>query len=349
METRELTINKEAEKYGLEKSKAQKIEETFSPMVSMLKKFESAYNEVISVSDDEKDKKHCEKAKRLRIEIGKVRIETGKLKDKQKEYIKLEDKAIMGVHNIIVWAVKEKEDKLKDIENYFETKEMERIENLQRKREFELEGYGVDGSNIDLGNMQEDVYKNFLLGSITNYENKIKAEEEAEKARISAERKAEEERKAKEKAEAEERERIRKENERLKKEAEAREAEIEKEREKKRIENEKREAEIKKEREARELAEKQERQKRETAERELREMKERAEAEEAEAERKRKEQELIELAAESAPDIEKLNQLITDIEKIKIPAMKFKKYEKISSDVRELLKKVTNHIRSNTQ
>ena len=100
----------------IEKSKAEKIIATFKPMAKMLAEFEKAYNNVILESEKGITTDVANKAKRLRLDVGKVRTETRKLKDKQKEYIKLEDKAIMGVHNILIWAVKEKEDKLKEIE-----------------------------------------------------------------------------------------------------------------------------------------------------------------------------------------------------------------------------------------
>lgn len=102
---------------AIEKSKAEEIRATFEPMAKMLSEFEEAYKEILSEAEEGITIEVMAKAKRLRLDIGKIRIETGKIKDKKKEYIKLEDKAIMGVHNILVWAVTEKEDKLKGIEN----------------------------------------------------------------------------------------------------------------------------------------------------------------------------------------------------------------------------------------
>jgi hypothetical protein len=351
----ELTIHKAVAEVGLEKSKAEQIESTFMPMVEMLKSFESSFNELSVIGEGEITEDVCRRAKRLRHDISKVRIDTGKLKDKQKEYIKLEDKAIMGVHNIIVWAVKEKEDKLKEIENYFETKERERVENLQREREFELENYGVDGSNIDLGNMQEDVYKNFLIGSKTNYENKIKAEQEAEKARIAAEKKAEEERVAREKAAEEERQRIRKENERLKQEAEKREAQIKKERAEAQKKQQEVEAQLKKDRE--EADRKQQEIRRQEAEKQRKiedqlkkEAEDRARLEreiEASKEKERvaREKEEEEKQARlQANDVDKIKQLISDINHIERPEVQAVKMKKLIAHADRVLLELSEQL-----
>ena len=205
----------------LEKSKANQIKMTFEPMAKMLSEFENQYNDVITESRKKITKDLTLRAKRIRLDIGRVRIETGKLKDRQKEYIKLEDKAIMGVHNILVWAVKEKEDKLKEIENYFEIQEQKRLGALQAERADKLSFYVEDAHERNLSDMEEDVWEAYFRSKKKDYEDRIAAEKKAEKDRI-----------AKEKSEVKERKRIKAENERLKKEVEDREAREEKERKK---------------------------------------------------------------------------------------------------------------------
>ena len=185
----------------LEQSKAEQIKKTFEPMAEMLTGFEKDYNELVTDASKEITQNVTARAKRLRLDIGKVRIETGKLKDKQKEYIKLEDKAIMGVHNILVWAVKEKEDKLKEIEKHFEIQEQKRLEQLQADRVEKLSLYVEDAHERDLAKFADDEFEALLV---------MKKKEQED--RIAAEKKAEQERIAKEKAEAEERKRITAEN-----------------------------------------------------------------------------------------------------------------------------------------
>lgn len=334
---------------GLEQSKAEKIKKTFEPMAEMLTSFEKSYNDLINEAEKEITEQITVKAKRLRLDIGKVRIETGKLKDKQKEYIKLEDKAIMGVHNILIWAVKEKEDKLKEIEKHFEIQKQKRLEALQLERAEKLSHYVEDAHERDLVKFADDEFEALLA---------MKKKEKED--RIAAEKKAEAERIAKEKAESEERERIRKENEQLRKEAEERErlAKIESEKrekaeqerkakeeaerkareEKERKERAEYEAKLKAEREAKEKIEREEKAKREKLEAELKAKEE--------AERKAKEEEAARVQAElNKGDAAKVQDLINDLETLKTKySFKSVKNQKMFKDVSILIDKVINHI-----
>ena len=51
----------------IEKSKAQKIKDTFEPMAKMLSSFEDAFNEVVKLSEKGIDHDVISKAKRLRL------------------------------------------------------------------------------------------------------------------------------------------------------------------------------------------------------------------------------------------------------------------------------------------
>jgi colicin import membrane protein len=336
---------------AIEKSKAEKIKLTFEPMAKMLSEFEAEYNQVISDAETEVTKDVCNKARRVRIDIGRVRIETGKLKDKQKEYIKLEDRAIMGVHNILVWAVKEKEDKLKEIENYFEIQEQKRREELQRERAQRLSEYIDDAHERDLAKFEDDEFDALLS---------IKKKEKED--RIAAEKKAEEDRIKREKKEAAERERMRKENERLKKEAEEKErlAKIEAEkraqeemqrRQKEEVERKAREEKERKEREAYEAKIKTEREAREKVEREEREKRQKLEAQiqaKEEADRKEREQKEAQIQAElNKTDEGKINDLVNDLTNLKTKySFKADKNKDMYKNVSGLIDKVVNYIKS---
>ena len=334
----------------IEKSKAEQIKATFVPMVEMLEAFENRYSEVISESENGITKDVTTKAKRLRIDIGRVRIETEKVRKEQKEEYLRAGKAIDGVSNILKWAVTDKENRLKEIENYFEIQEQKRLEELQTKRADMLSAYIEDAHERNLSDMEEDVWNAYFQTKKKEYED-----------RIEAERKAEEDRIAKERAEAQERERIRKENERLKKEAEERErlAEIEAEKRakeeaarlaKEKAERHAREEKERKEREAFESKLRAEREAREKVEREERAKREKLEAElkaKAEAEQKAKEAEEARIQAElSKGDADKVKDLISDLENIKTKySFKSAKSKKMYSDVVVLIDKIIFHIK----
>src|SRR5690625_1586217 len=69
----------------IEKSKAEQIKKTFAAMVKMLEGFEDAYSDVIKSSERGIDKDITKRAKRLRLDIAKVRIEADKARKRSEE------------------------------------------------------------------------------------------------------------------------------------------------------------------------------------------------------------------------------------------------------------------------
>lgn len=355
----ELVLN--AANYGIEKSKAEQIEAVFVPMVDMLKKFEGAYSKVVDEAETEITREVVGAAKRVRLDISKVRIKTEKARKEQKEEYLRAGKAIDGIANILKFAVVEKEEKLKEIETYYERIEAEKIEKLQQDRMTELEKYIDEPINIDLASMTEEVWTRYLEGYKLAYEKRIEAEKKAEEERIKAEeaekerlRKIEEENERLKK-EAEERERLRRiEEEKQKKEREALKKKLEKER-KEREAAEKAEAEKRaKEAEEREKAQREkdrieaEKRAKEKAEQEKILQKEREEKErlEAELETKRQadlkaqqEKEEREKALRLAPDKDKLLQLAATIQGVELPIVKNKEAQTILKQVRDRLER----------
>lgn len=195
----------------LEPSKAQMIKNTFEPMVTMLESFEDKYNLIVEESTYGITKDICDRAKRLRLDISKVRTGTEKLRKEQKEEYLRAGKAIDGVSNILQWAVKSKEEKLESIEKYFENLEKERIEKITNERTEILAPFLLQGEYIpgNIGTMELDVFEAYLSAKIKAFNDYLEAE-----------RIAEEKRKEEENRLAIEREQLRLENERLRKEVE---------------------------------------------------------------------------------------------------------------------------------
>ncbi len=205
-----MTINNDnikKELSGLNNSKALEIESVFAPMVDMLKNFEAEYEVIINLEQSEEK---CKKAKVLRNQISKVRIEADEVRKTNKEEYLLAGNAIQGVYNILKFAVVEKEENLKDIELYYEKLKLKEIEQKQINRMMELASYGIVCELNNLGEMNETFWNTFLIGS--------KATHDAEKEKIRLEKIAIKE---KEIADKKEREKIRIENERLKREIDA--------------------------------------------------------------------------------------------------------------------------------
>ena len=201
--------------YGIEDSKAADIAAQFQPMLDKMVELEAEYNQVINMPIG--DKETAKKAREVRLKYMKVRTATVDIHKKQKAFYLAGGKFVDGWKNAQHFASIGKEEKLEEIEKYAENLEKQRIADLQKAREEQLLPYGVENiENLNLGNMADNVWENFLAGTITNYNAKIEAERaaaEAERIRIEEE--------------AAERERIRLENEKLKAEAEERERQIE--------------------------------------------------------------------------------------------------------------------------
>jgi colicin import membrane protein len=302
---------------GVEKSKATQIRDTFEPMVKMLESFESEYDKIIKQSIEKIDSDLCKKAGDVRKKIAKIRTEAEKIRKAQKDEYLRAGKAIDGVSNILKWAIVEKEDELKKIENYFEEMERKRKQELQEQRALILCEFCQDANEKHLSDMDEDVWQAFLTGKKKDYEDRIEAERIAEEDRLAQIQK-----------QNEEQERIRLENEMLKEqlakeklEQEAREAQA--------IEIARKEKEIQDERIAKE--------------------KEKVRI----AEEKYKEQLAKEKAIEeerqsklSAGDSEKVVFLINDLEELKTKySFESDKNKKMIYDVQILLEKIITHIK----
>jgi hypothetical protein len=183
----ELITLESTELQGIELSKAKQIKAVFDPMTEMLMKFEDDFNTIIEESKVEITKEITAKAKRLRIDIGRVRIATEKTRKEQKEEYLRAGKAIDSVANIVKWVVTDKEEKLEKIEKHYEFLEQQRIEKLQTERAEELQQY-VDAVPSDLGTMKDDVWQAYIDTKKRQYEERIEAEKKAEVERLENER-----------------------------------------------------------------------------------------------------------------------------------------------------------------
>lgn len=182
----DLLVQENEQLKELDESKAKQIKAVFAPMVEMLEGFEAEYKNVMAL-DISPDK--CKQAKKLRIAVSKVRTNADKVRKAQKEEYLRAGNAIQGVYNILKFAVVDKEEKLKDIETHFERMEADRIASLEISRVADLEKYDVDGSTMNLGNMPDEVWKNYLSGVKNNFESVKEAERKAEADRIETEKK----------------------------------------------------------------------------------------------------------------------------------------------------------------
>lgn len=349
----------------LKKEQADAIENAFASKIEEREGLKNVYAEIIK---KEISSELCDQAKACRLKLVKVRTGIAEIHKTQKAYFLAAGRFVDAWKNKETEPVIQMENALNEIEEHYKRIEERKIKELHDKRAAELEEYEADFIPDNLGDLEQSVFDNFLLGAKTTYEKKIAAEKKAEEERKERERieGLHNERKesilqlwqfvpdenkienfgqydndmwnelvnylklTKSAHEAEQK-RVREENERLKKEAEEKEK--------------KRQAEIKKIRE------------KEKAERKEREAKEaKLKAEKAEAERKLKEAEAAEAkrkadieAAEQAElkkgDAQKLVNLTNDLAALKTKyQFKSKKNQAKYKGVGQLLDKVINYL-----
>lgn len=311
--------------------------------------------EMVEVKD-ENDTVNMKLANTIRLGVRRERLDAEKVFDakraevqKQMLSYKTEDSLWLKAKQTMQILTKEIEENAKWKEETRERFEKEQRELVIQRRMVEVAKIAPEIDRTVIEDMNEDTFKIFFKGIEKEYND-----------RIEAERKAEEERIAKEKAEAEERERIRLENEKLKKEAEAKEKQLAEEKakaeaerkaleEKARKEREEAEAKLKAEQEKARIEAEKAKAEKEKLEAELkakREAEEKAQREQKErliAEQKAKE--LAEKKAKNAPDKEKLIELANRLDNFDLPEIKGEEANKILSDVKNLIGKISNFIR----
>ncbi len=176
-----------AKDYGLEETKAKEISDMFQPMLETMVELEKEYNDVI---EGEMSPENCIEAKALRLKYVKVRTGTAEIHKKLKAFYLLGGRFVDGWKNAQLMASEGIEGKLMLIEKHYENLEAEKISKLQEKRAKELEKFEVDFVPGNLGEMESEVWGNYISGVKLNYQAKIDAEKKAKEERIQKEKEA---------------------------------------------------------------------------------------------------------------------------------------------------------------
>lgn len=330
--TQELQII-DPKEYGLEEVKATEMTSGLNSIIEERTALESIFNDVIL---KELNADTLKEARELRLKIQKNRTQGIDVWHKtNKEFYLAGGRFVDAVKNREIAINSRLESKLGEIENHFKALEEQRLNNLYTERVALLEPYGEVNKFVDLKQMDDTTFNNFLSDTKLAFETRKENERKAEEQRIADEKNAEEERLKKEQEEKAEQERIKAENEKLRLENEAKEKQLEKERraqaEKDRlakIESD-RLAKIQADKDAElDLVKKELEAEKQRKEKELEDEKARIEAEESEKLAKDK-------AALLAPDKEKINALFIAIRDFSFPEVKTEEANKIVSDVKE--------------
>lgn len=170
---------------GLPQDKADKILMSFAPAMTRLTELSVEMEKINFENPTDLD---AEIARKIRLKMVPERTGTGRMKDKLKEDIKLEDKLIMSSCNMIVTAFEMKEKKLKDVEDFRQKLiDAENVRILEVRKGL-LEPFNQAYDAVMIGAMSEEVFSNYLAGVKASHEAKIEAERKAEEQRLEQER-----------------------------------------------------------------------------------------------------------------------------------------------------------------
>jgi hypothetical protein len=144
----------------LSPSKAEQIEAAFKPMLETLKDMEAAYDMVMY---QEISPELCKKAKRLRLDIAKIRLAADKVRKTEKEQYKVGADAIQGMYNILKFGTSEKEESLKNLETHYERIEADRKQKCEDERQaLLLPYYAMIGVQMNLSDKTVEEWEKYL-------------------------------------------------------------------------------------------------------------------------------------------------------------------------------------------
>ena len=171
--------------YGLEEKKAGTIESAFLPKKVETDGFVKVYESIINKEINEST---CKEARELRLKLVKVRTGIRDIHTAEKAFYLASGKYVDALKNKLTLPVQQMEEKLTEIEKYFENQEKERAKKLREDREKQLEPYGTDTTFIALDLMSDEQFEDLLAKEKLAFETKKRQEEELEQARIERER-----------------------------------------------------------------------------------------------------------------------------------------------------------------
>lgn len=181
--------------YGVTEETAQKIEAQFIPMLAALSALEKEYFDIIG-AEDMRSKAVVSAARRLRLKYGELRRLVADIHKAQKAYFLNGGRFVDAFKNVQTFACTGREDALEEIEKADEREKEERRRQLQETRSDLLRDYVPDPDRLDLGNMEEDVFRAYFTARKKEHDDAQIARRiaEAKAAEIAAEEAAEKER-----------------------------------------------------------------------------------------------------------------------------------------------------------
>lgn len=184
MEKQELTLI-DPKEFGLEEKKVSSIEASFLPKKVEADGFVQVYEQILT---KEINKDTCKEARELRLKLVKVRTGISDVHKTEKAFYLASGKYVDALKNKLTLPITQMEEKLTEIEKYFENQEKERLQKLRSERESKLGQFGTDTTFIALDLMTDDQFQDLFEKEKLAFDTRKKQEEEAERLALENER-----------------------------------------------------------------------------------------------------------------------------------------------------------------
>lgn len=147
--------------------------------ITKAEKIASGYTEFVLAAQEQANKlKALQKgnkddvaiAKRIRIDLGKICALAEKKKAEDKALILVETRFIDSLYGAVNGFARLTQEEAKEVETYFERQEAERIAKIAEERCAKTAEYGMDGTSLNLGVMDDTTFETFLNGLKLQFE-----------------------------------------------------------------------------------------------------------------------------------------------------------------------------------
>lgn len=153
------------EKFGVPDYIAKNIRDQFQPMLDTMVALEDQFNKVIQL--DPEDESTSKAASELRKKYVKIRTGVDKIHKEQKAFYLAGGRFVDGWKNAHLMASQDKEERLRQIENFVENREKKRIADLHEKRCAEIMPYLQEPeTHMNYGMLSDSVWDAYLKGKI---------------------------------------------------------------------------------------------------------------------------------------------------------------------------------------
>jgi len=160
---------------SLNLTKAESLAMNYAPFMGMVAKQIEKYKKLEKGNPD-----HLEDAKRVSLDCGKIVSATTKQKQKDKALLLIETRLIDKLFGVVECTARLTQADAKEIAEFQENINKAEIEAYQISRATELVKYECDPIPGNLGEMEDNIWENFLTGTRVNYETRIAAARKVE-------------------------------------------------------------------------------------------------------------------------------------------------------------------------